>query len=89
MDIDIDINTLMAFLGTATGTIGGIYASSKLTAYRIQQLEKKVDEHNKFATRMPVIEEKIAEQENDIYEIKNDVKKTNDRITNLGRRNGI
>lgn len=49
----------MALVGTMVGTFGGIVTSSKLTAYRIQQLEKKVDEHNNFARRIPVIEEQI------------------------------
>ena len=33
--------------------------SAKLTNYRIQQLEKKVDKHNNFAERIPVIEQQI------------------------------
>lgn len=41
------------------GTFGGIVASGKLTCYRIEQLEKKVDKHNNFAERMPVVEEQI------------------------------
>ncbi|MBQ9228665.1 MAG: hypothetical protein IJ168_07495 [Eubacterium sp.] len=50
---------LLALVGTLSGTFGGILTSSKLTAYRIQQLEEKVDTHNKFAERIPIIEEKI------------------------------
>ena len=50
---------LIALCGTALGTFGGIFASSKLTAYRIEQLEKRVGEHNNFARRMPVVEEQI------------------------------
>ena len=33
--------------------------SAKLTNYRIRELEKKVDKHNNFAQRVPVIEEQI------------------------------
>ena len=58
----MDKNVLIAicsFLGTALGTGGGIFASSKLTAYRIEQLEKKVDLHNGFAQRIPLIEKDI------------------------------
>lgn len=33
--------------------------SSKLTSYRLEQLERKVDKHNNFASRMPVVEEQI------------------------------
>ena len=55
MDISGIIIALLAFAGTTIGTIAG----SKLTAYRIEQLEKKVDEHNNFARRVPVLEEQI------------------------------
>lgn len=57
-----DVNTISALIsgiGTLLGTLGGILVSSKMTAYRIEQLEKKVDKHNQFAERMPVIEEQI------------------------------
>ena len=50
---------VIAFLGTLVGTFGGIVTSSKLTSYRIEQLEKKVDKHNNFAQRIPLIEEQI------------------------------
>ena len=67
----MDKNVLIAicsFLGTALGTGGGIFASSKLTAYRIEQLEKKVDLHNGFAQRIPLLEKDIST----IYHIIND-----------------
>ena len=51
--------SLVSMLGTVIGTFGGILTSSKLTSFRIEQLEKKVDKHNNFASRMPVIEEQI------------------------------
>lgn len=41
------------------GSLGGILVSSKLTAYRLQQLESRVADHNNFTRRMPVIEEQI------------------------------
>lgn len=50
---------MLALIGTAIGTLGGILASAKMTTYRIEQLEKKVDKHNNFATKIPVIEEQI------------------------------
>ena len=50
---------VLALIGTLIGTFGGIVTSSKLTAYRIEQLEKKVDKHNNFAEKIPVIEEQI------------------------------
>ena len=49
----------ISLLGTLGGSLGGILVSSKMTNYRIQQLENKVAEHNNFARRMPVIEKQI------------------------------
>lgn len=53
------ITALLSLLGTIIGSLGGIVVSGKLTAYRIEQLEQRVAEHNNFARRMPVIEEQI------------------------------
>lgn len=53
------IVALISLIGTLAGSLGGILVSSKLTAYRLEQLEKRVAEHNNFAKRMPVIEEQI------------------------------
>lgn len=63
------IVALLSLAGTAIGTCGGIYTSARLTNYRIQQLEKKVDEHNQFARRMPVVEEKIEVANNRIEDL--------------------
>lgn len=49
----------VSVLGTILGSFGGILTSSKLTSYRLEKLEQKVDKHNNFAERMPVIEEQI------------------------------
>ena len=58
MDNNIVIS-LISLFGSLIGTLGGIVVSSKLTAYRLEQLEKKVDKHNHFAERLPVVEEQI------------------------------
>jgi energy-converting hydrogenase Eha subunit G len=51
---------LIAFGGTLVGTFGGIVASSRLTNYRIQQLEKKVDKHNTLVERTYQLEERSS-----------------------------
>lgn len=61
---------LISLLGTLAGSLGGIVVSSKLTSYRLEQLEKKVDKHNNFATRMPLLEQDQKEMKEDIKEIK-------------------
>lgn len=53
------IVALISLTGTLIGSLVGILVSAKLTAYRLEQLEKRVAEHNNFARRMPVIEEQI------------------------------
>lgn len=46
---------IVSFAGTVIGSFGGM----KLMSYRIEQLEKKVEKHNNFAARMPVLEEQM------------------------------
>ena len=46
---------VLSLLGTLAGSFGGM----KLVTYRIEQLERKVEKHNNFAERIPVIEEQI------------------------------
>lgn len=46
---------ILSLFGTALGSWGGM----KLMSYRIEQLEIKVNKHNNFAERMPVVEEQI------------------------------
>lgn len=58
MDTDVVV-AMISLIGTLGGSLGGILVSSKLTNYRLQQLENRVAEHNHFAQRLPVIEEQI------------------------------
>lgn len=55
------ILSILSLIGTLIGSFGGIIVSSKLTLYRIEQLEKKVDKHNNFAERLPVVEEQLKD----------------------------
>jgi hypothetical protein len=51
MDSNI-VTALIALVGSAIGTFGGIIASQKLTQFRLEQLEKKVDKHNNVIERV-------------------------------------
>lgn len=53
------IVAIIAFLGTTLGTFGGIIASSKLTNFRLQKLEEKVDKHNSVIERTYRLEEQM------------------------------
>lgn len=55
----MDGNIIIAVL-SALGTFCGSFSGLKLTSYRIEQLEKKVEKHNNFAERIPILEEKMA-----------------------------
>ncbi|MEE1002783.1 MAG: hypothetical protein U0L17_03465 [Acutalibacteraceae bacterium] len=68
------IVAIIAFAGTLLGTFGGIITSAKLTNYRIKELEKKVEKHNNFATRIPVIEEQIKVSNHRITDLERQVK---------------
>ena len=51
---------ILSLVGTLIGSIAGIIASNRLTLYRIDQLEKKVDKHNNLIERTYNLEEKQA-----------------------------
>lgn len=63
---DVVIVALISLIGTLGGTFGGILTSSKLTNYRIAQLEKKVEEHNNVVKRTYKLEEEQKVEEEKI-----------------------
>ena len=50
---------VMSLVGTLIGTLGGILASSKLTNWRLQKLEEKVDRHNCLIERTYKLEGRV------------------------------
>ena len=64
------ISAIISILGTLGGAFLGVVTSARLTAYRIEQLEKKVDKHNSFAEVIPVIQSQISNIYHEINEIK-------------------
>lgn len=64
------IVSLIAFCGTCVGSIGGILAANRLTAYRIAQLEEKVSKHNQVIERTYLLEGRMTEAEHDIRDLK-------------------
>lgn len=50
--------SLISLIGTLGGTFGGILVSNKLTNYRLEQLEKKVAQHNSLVERTYELEAK-------------------------------
>lgn len=66
---------LLSCTGTIIGTLGGILATSKLTNFRLQQLEEKVNKHNNIIERMYKAEGQIQENMDDIKELKAMIRK--------------
>lgn len=62
-----------SLVGTLVGSLGGIMASNKLTNYRIQQLEQKVEKHNNLVERMAVVERDMKTGFRLIDEIRADI----------------
>ncbi len=52
--------SLITLAGSALGTFAGIFINTKLTNYRIEQLEKKVEKHNNLIERVYRLEQNEA-----------------------------
>ena len=70
------IVALIGLGGSAIGSIIGIIASSKLTVYRLEQLEQKVNKHNNLI-------ERTYQLERDKAVINEEIKVINHRIDDL------
>ncbi len=60
---------LLSLVGTLAGTFGGILTGSRLTNYRLAQLEEKVSKHNNLIERTYKIEETLALHEQKLHAI--------------------
>ena len=60
------IIALISLGGTALGTFGGIFINTRLSNYRIEQLEKKVDKHNNLVERVYLIQRYYTINDNKI-----------------------
>ena len=57
-------------LGSVLGSLLGIIATSKLTQYRLGQLEEKVNKHNSIVERTYTLEGRVTELEHDVRDLK-------------------
>ena len=67
---------VLSLTGTLAGSLFGILTANRLTAYRIEQLEKKVERHNNVIERVYKLEkhEAVVDEE---------IKVANHRINDL------
>lgn len=63
---DVVLVGLMSLVGTLIGSLAGILAANKLTNYRIEQLEKKVEKHNNVIERVYQLEKDEAVMKEEI-----------------------
>lgn len=64
------IVALISFVGTLLGTFAGVITGSKLTEYRIKQLETKVEKHNQIVERTYKLEGQVLELQHDVRDLK-------------------
>ena len=60
---DTVIIAILSLIGTFFGSLSGVITSAKLTNFRLKQLENKVERHNNFAEKIPLLELRIKEIE--------------------------
>lgn len=63
------IVAVLSLVGTLLGSIFGILAANKLTNYRIEQLEKRVEKHNNVIERVYRLEKAEAVMEEEIHQL--------------------
>ena len=69
MELSIDI---IVSLISLCGTILTVWSGNKLTAYRIEQLEQKVNKHNNLVERTFKIEERLSVDEQRINDLEHE-----------------
>lgn len=76
------IIAILSLVGTLAGSYFSNRAGQKLIAYRLEQLERKVDAHNRVIERTYKLEEEYSVLDEKI-------KVANNRIKNLEERKGV
>ncbi len=64
------LSSILSLVGTLIGTFGGILVAGKLTTYRIEQLERKVEKHNSVVERTFKLEGKVTELQHEVSDLK-------------------
>ena len=67
---EVVIVAILSLIGTLIGSLTGILTANKLTNYRIEQLEKKVEKHNNVIERVYKLEKDEAVIQGEITQLK-------------------
>jgi len=73
---------LIGLAGSAIGSVVGVLASAKLTNYRLEQLEKRVQAHNNLIERTYKLEERTEIQEEKIKVANHRIEDLEDALKN-------
>ena len=60
---------LLSLAGTLIGSLSGVLAANRLTNYRLQELEKKVEKHNTMVERTFRLEEMMKVANNRLNDL--------------------
>lgn len=77
---DTIIVALMSLAGTLFGSIAGIMAANKLSNYRIEVLERKVERHNNLIERVALLEHDEETQWKRIDEVRDILEQMREEI---------
>ena len=80
------IQTLITTVVTLIGTFGGILTAQKLSNYRIQELEKKVDKHNNVIEKTYGLEKDIQDMRKDLDKVDAEHQKTKEKVLDMDKR---
>ena len=61
---------LLSAAGPVIGSLGGILVSNKMTKFRLNKLEEKVDKHNHLVERMAAVEQSVKSAHHRIDELR-------------------
>ena len=80
------VTLAVTVITTLIGTFGGILTAQKLSTYRIEQLEHKVDKHNQIIEKTYGLEKDFQDIRKDVDRIDVEHKKTNDKVQEIDKR---
>lgn len=83
---EVVIVALITSAFSLIGTFGGILTSSKLSNYRIAELEKKVDKHNNMVEKYYGLEKDITDIQKDVDDMNRDQKDLKAKTNDLDKR---
>lgn len=80
MDYATIIVAVLALIGTLAGSFLANDKNSALIAYRLEELEKKVQKHNNIVERLALVERDLKNANNRIDDEKHEIKNLREEI---------